>query len=741
MFCGQGRAGKTSLKRSLLNHPIDKRSDSTLGVRLSKATCHFTEKDGTCAWPEETDRATHRTLLVAHSVLSPSPSSSNTSSERQEQPAAVQTQQQTLQSGAPSDSQQQTPVGAAPVLHDCTNQPGNGSSAAAVYTTDEDQPAPAIAKCATLRPDAARSAQRCRTHGQRLFFLELWDFGGQRLYAFLQSMLLSSRRSKYLLAFDSSVAMDSVVEGEWFGAAGTEHHLTDHRGRRIHFQVLEEWLDMIFQTVTGPACVRLIGTKIDLVPFYRRRQWKADMIDYIRRHLRNKPYASLLNLEIMFIDNTRSGSRLQSPDGTALKLREALIDDIGSDSDVSACIPLRWLPFSDALQSDTGSSPVLSLDDVVTKAERLCGIKRKEVPDMLRFHHDLGLLLHFDDVPELTDYVVINVQWLVNITSALFHPLATGNDRFQPHYDMLHDHGILLESLVLHIWQTYCPVEAVHLAKEEQRKYAFKLLENFSMIHDTHQAMSPADHFEPSHAWLCPPFVRKTGDAVASIMPSPDGGERQAHKHSRAHSSIVISPAISFHCGKYRHFPQTQFWKLVVVCLCHFRDHSSSRQQGSGRLRKPFLFHASARLPCNGAFPCHQLCLRYFSQGVELIVLREDAAATELQSLGKVIPSLNEVCRKLLHFVEGKLQELNGGGAAQPQWSLAGRCCCPLADKPCIDHDRINCTYPGCHHFVLLSDDEPFCPLGDQPPQPKVLRMIQPVWLEVRQLLKRIHFT
>ena len=135
---------------------------------------------------------------------------------------------------------------------------------------------------------------------------------------------------------------------------------------------------------------------------------------------------------------------------------------------------------------------------------------------MLRFHHDLGLLLHYHRVPSLRHNVITNVPWVVTVTSALLHPLTTDLQDYEPQFKLLHDHGILLESLAIHIWSVRCPEEAAHLSSPEQRSFLFRLYESFSMLYDTGKMMVPPGGHTPSRAWLCPPLVRKLGDAATS---------------------------------------------------------------------------------------------------------------------------------------------------------------------------------------------------------------------------------
>ena len=466
--------------------------------------------------------------------------------------------------------------------------------------------------------------------------------------------------------------------------------------------------------------------------YFSRDEWKARAEEYIRRHIRDKPYADILTVNVHFIDNTRSGLFFWQPDKTALELRQLLLDDAQQDPSVADHIPLRWLPFTQGLEIEASGGahkPVLTVKELEWKANALCGISPAEVPAMLRFHHDLGLLLHYNRVPSLCQSVVTDVPWVVKITSALLHPLTTGNQHYEAHFKLLHNHGILLESLAVHIWSVRCPEEARHLSSPEQRAFVFRLYESFNMLYDTDKTIVPPGGDTPSHAWLCPPLVNKLGEAVASLSEL----QKQQQQADCSTDPNVESPHMYLVCKEGLHLLQTQFWRLVVECLCifHMQDPSSSELRVEGT-RMPTLFHRSARLPCDAVFPGHHLCITYFEKGLELVVLRETAAVKAHQAKRREVKSLDEVCSDILPLIESKLGEMKGGGIAQPDLHRMGCCRCPLSSAPCREHRLRCCRSPGCLHFVNLADEIPSCPFGARPAQNEVVEEVYPVWIKVR---------
>ena len=260
MVCGPGRAGKSSLIDSLRNKPISKKKDSTPGVSLSKATCHITEEDGQCHWPKETGDREHQQLFLTESLSSASESGSGVGTSSKNSEATRLSAKSHLQQRRVSTTHARS----------ASQQPSTGQRSA----VDDKQAAPKPFEHKTIEECSKRlsmfrrqqvNARRKQPRRQKLHFLDIWDFGGQQAYAFLQHMLLSDGRCQYLIAFNGSIAMDAVVPPETFGIDGVEHTVVDLRGQQTYGEVLISWLDVIYQTVGKRGCVRLIGTHLDKV--------------------------------------------------------------------------------------------------------------------------------------------------------------------------------------------------------------------------------------------------------------------------------------------------------------------------------------------------------------------------------------------------------------------------------------------------------------------------------------------
>ena len=259
MVCGPGRAGKSSLIDSLKNKPISKKKDSTPGVSLSKATCHITEEDGRCDWPKETDDLTHQQLFLTESLSSASYSTSKVSTGsgygQPEGDLDISSPQErrTLSKYDRRDIQQSSPRPRA-VARDRKG-------------TDTPPKHKALRECAK-QVDMVRRLGMDRENnptGRKIHFVDIWDFGGQVAYGFLQVMLLSDSRGQHLITFNGSIPMDAIAPPETFSIDGVEHPLHNLQGQQTYGEVVIGWLDAIYQIVGKGGTVRLVGTHLDKV--------------------------------------------------------------------------------------------------------------------------------------------------------------------------------------------------------------------------------------------------------------------------------------------------------------------------------------------------------------------------------------------------------------------------------------------------------------------------------------------
>ena len=95
---------------------------------------------------------------------------------------------------------------------------------------------------------------------------------------------------------------------------------------------------------------------------------------------------------------------------------------------------------------------------------------------MLTFLHDMRVLIHFDDSPELSELVFLDIQWLIDVFKNVITVRAYPVDKdFAPLWEKLENKGILEENLLKHVWNSLIPQKITH-------ESLIAIMEKFSLM-------------------------------------------------------------------------------------------------------------------------------------------------------------------------------------------------------------------------------------------------------------------
>ena len=83
---------------------------------------------------------------------------------------------------------------------------------------------------------------------------------------------------------------------------------------------------------------------------------------------------------------------------------------------VNEVVPIKWLRYENVLRVlKEKDHKFISLSTAKKIASKFCNINDSEVQTVLTFLHDLRILIHFvDDSPELSELVILDIQWLID---------------------------------------------------------------------------------------------------------------------------------------------------------------------------------------------------------------------------------------------------------------------------------------------------------------------------------------
>jgi GTPase SAR1 family protein len=226
----------------------------------------------------------------------------------------------------------------------------------------------------------------------------VWDCGGQQVFHAIHHMFLSSF-SVYLLVFDMAELLNETTRGEEL-----EH--------------LKFWLNSV--ALHAPdAPVVVVGTHADMVP---SASGKA-AVDELLLGLREKFKA------LRWVGGGDDGAMLYFPldnkraDGAGTQgvvaLRKTIVAQAHSLDFVKRHVPLSWTLFLDKLLK-MDNVATLSLTEMHAQGNAL-GVRSDAVTKMLAYCHKLGMLLHWQDTPVLSNIVTVDPQWLVNAIARVIH--------------------------------------------------------------------------------------------------------------------------------------------------------------------------------------------------------------------------------------------------------------------------------------------------------------------------------
>ena len=305
----------------------------------------------------------------------------------------------------------------------------------------------------------------------------LWDFAGQSVY-YVTHPLFLTRRAIYFLVYDLSrnpsvKATPLKKQGVYKAFIAEEYNL------KTNFDYLDFWMSSLASLVSDwplaslkkfPA-VFLVCTHADQ-PYCDRNPF--ELAHEIFGDLKSKPYGAHL-FDVFCVDNTKSGTESECKEIMRLRAKVRVVSK--ELPHVIEPIPIKWLKYEKALRALKESDhKFISRERAKEIAAKFCNINDHEVQTVLTFLHDLRVLIHFDDSPELNELVFLDIQWLIDVFKNVVTVRAYPVERdFAPLWEKLEKKGILEENLLKHVWNSLVPQKKTH-------ESLIAIMEKFSLM-------------------------------------------------------------------------------------------------------------------------------------------------------------------------------------------------------------------------------------------------------------------
>ena len=191
---------------------------------------------------------------------------------------------------------------------------------------------------------------------------------------------------------------------------------------------------------TSSPSLYCIGTRGDKLDEKERKEVKKQ----IQSQYQEKEFSNLIK-DVLIIDNTTSGKR-EREDPSITILRRAIDDFIMK---LVIPTPVNWVLFRKAFQELKLN--IISVYDAITIGVA-CHIPAADVPEVLKFYHELGAVLYYPQIDGLKNKVILNPKWFVDTIGKVF-PLEKGWSKAK-NWHLLRNKGILVQPLYQEVWQS-----------------------------------------------------------------------------------------------------------------------------------------------------------------------------------------------------------------------------------------------------------------------------------------------
>ncbi|XP_019858882.1 PREDICTED: uncharacterized protein LOC109587102 isoform X2 [Amphimedon queenslandica] len=285
-------------------------------------------------------------------------------------------------------------------------------------------------------------------------FMHIWDCGGQAVFLEILSAFLTPR-TLFFLIFNAAKGLDE----KWENILNTKGNLVcDNLENMSTKDLLFNWMTNIhlhldrdergaFLSYPRIYC---IGTHGDQIVDDKQR---AAAIERMKGTYKGKACAYLIK-KVLIVDNTTAGSRNEDQNFSTIRKE---VNDFTSNKLIVKTL-VSWVLFRKVIKML--DKKVISLKEA-HEIGLACKIPLNDVPKVLRFYHDLGVLLYYSFIKGLQDTVIINPQWFVDTLGKVFTLEGRENqDATEAMWSLLREKGILVEPLYQEVWKNCTEIKA-----------------------------------------------------------------------------------------------------------------------------------------------------------------------------------------------------------------------------------------------------------------------------------------
>ncbi|KAK3740143.1 hypothetical protein QZH41_020116, partial [Actinostola sp. cb2023] len=669
MLVGQERAGKTSLKNSLLGLPFNPQEQSTVGVDVDPSCCCI-DVDHVKNW-QRTDR-THVVSDFADNIARMIADDLKQVEQRdevkdkkqddfkQDEKSISQVQQQVKEESdndgniedEEGEHEAETPS-FSETQEGSQDNSGESSMATEPDVVPEDVTERVILYLQGLNLDDSSTKPQTT--------VSIWDFAGQHLYYASHPVFLSPR-AVYLLVYNLS--KDLNVEAEPCVRQGTFDILLENADKQTNLEAILSWMVSIHSSSDQEEVetdlkklpgdrpylrppIIMVGTNADR-PFQDPKKMEV----FIKKNLSGKSYQQHLVKPFYTVNNTVS-----SADEGIQRLQEKIIEVFGMEPYMGEHIPVRWLNFEKAIQALVEKKTYyLLFADLEKIVHEICFIEeRDEIRALLFFYHDLGVIIKHGDT------VVLQAQWLIDLFRKLItvRPYDDQNPMYEECWNDLEESGILRMELVEHVFSEL-------LDSGQSKEDLLGMMEHYGLIAGFRKVAGSGDV-----RYFVPAQLQSSPEELLDIQPSPTGP-----------------------CALYVHFvdgfvPHGLYSLVVSKCIAWCSKDGSPHEPNLYRNVSRFIIGKSSD------YELILICCKRFIK----VILNSLQANTCIYQ--PAVP--------IRRFIESTLQGISDECTwyRSLRYQLTVLCpSCSQSSKPCVKHRAVACTHDDCIHLLAITEHQ-----------------------------------
>ena len=318
-----------------------------------------------------------------------------------------------------------------------------------------------------LNSKSSQSGAPIYQPGSVLNIITLLDTGGQPEYIHLLPTININPTVTFVV-HNLSKSLDDQVLVEY--SQHGKHMFTPYHLNYSNLDMIKFLMSAVNDSVERPAC-NITDLQLAIKPGSDDKSYicmvgtHADKVSQIEKKTTNKKLLSLVNQtqchaavwyqdyeNILFpVNNTTAGYKFME-DPLAKDMRNR-IETLASKKEVYE-LPITWMLLQLEIRQvcTKRKKSYISFNDCVTVAKKSGLISdTEEVKNVLQYHHLLGVLIYFHEIPGLCDYVIIDHQWWFDkLSSVICITFQEDNLNYQA-VKKLKYNGLLSKELLKHV--------------------------------------------------------------------------------------------------------------------------------------------------------------------------------------------------------------------------------------------------------------------------------------------------